>query len=260
MTERPNYRRYVGKNIVVTGAADGLGRALALGFAREGGHLIVTDIAAEGLHETVRLIVDGGGTAEAHVFDVADEAAIKAFADAIGQHHDGIDVLYNNAGIAYGLISDFRKVVELDQADWMRFLAVNTVAPALFSKAFRPLLKARKGNIINQSSMSSTDPTMAYGITKSALNGVTRAFAGPFGADGIRVNAIAPGLIETTASQTQMTQGLRDYVAGTLMIKKRGLPGDIVSLALFLGSEDASFITCEVLSCDGGSNIRQWRY
>lgn len=252
--------RYVGKRVVVTGAADGLGRALALGYAGEGAHVIVTDIAADGLNETIRLIEGAGGTAQAHIFDVTDEAAVQAFAARLGEEFDGIDLLYNNAGLAYGLVSDRSRLDEVTQADWMRFLAVNTVAPAVLAKALRPLLKMRRGNIINQSSMSSSEPMGIYGITKSALNGVTRLLAAIYGADGIRVNAIAPGLMVTPANIAGLGEAFLAQMIDKQMLHRQGTPDDIVKLALFLGSDEASFITCEVVFCDGGSPIRQWRY
>jgi 3-oxoacyl-[acyl-carrier protein] reductase len=252
--------RYRGKVVVITGAAAGLGRAYALGFSSEGAHVVCTDIDETGLLETVRLVVASGGSAEAHAFDVADADAVGRFAAGLGKRHPGVALLLNNAAIAYGLVIDRSALPHLTQEEWLRFLTVNTVAPVTLANALRPLLKAGNGSVINQSSMASSDPNTAYGVTKAALNAMTRMLAVVFAVDGIRVNGLAPGLIETEASRAGLAQEHIANVKRGQLIQRSGLAENVVALALFLGSEDAAFITSEVIYCDGGSSRRHWRY
>jgi len=251
--------RFADKIIVVTGAADGLGRALARGFAAEGGTVIAADINIAGAEETASMIRAAGGSAEAIPVDMGDESSIQALAAAVRARHDAVHVLINNAGIAYGHVSD--AMAGLTQSEWLRYLSVNTVGPTLLADALRPALAAAgHAVVINQSSMSSFAPVKAYGVTKAALNAMTYGLAHAYGEDGIRVLAIAPGLMETPANKTQLTPEVWESVLGMQILRQeRGRPEDIVALALFLASEAARFITCDVISCDGGNAIRGWR-
>ncbi len=243
-----------GKVVAVTGAAGGLGRALALGFAREGAQLILTDIDAAGLKESED-ILRGQGTS--YLLDLAVESEIVTFGQTICSKHPKLDVLVNNAGLAYGEISSgFEK---LNQEKWLRFFAVNSVAPLLLAQALRPSLAAARGVILNQSSMASYTPATAYGVTKLTLNAMTFGMANAFAADGIRVNAIAPGLMETPASQKSLPPGTHERIRSLQLLDLHGTPEDIVSLALFLASDAARFITGEVMSCDGGNRLKGWR-
>jgi 3-oxoacyl-[acyl-carrier protein] reductase len=253
-------RRYEGKTVVVTGAGGGLGRAFALAFAAEGAVLICADMDGPRVADTVAHIAEAGGTAEAHCFDVADPAAVARFAAAVTRKHPAVRLLINNAGIAYGTIIDRACLPDLTQDQWVRFLTVNTVAPVTVATALRPLLKSGGGSVINISSMASTDPLTAYGVTKSALNAMTRMLAGVFAADQIRVNAIAPGLIEAEATRAGLSVDHVAFVKNGQMLRQPGEADDIAALALFLGSDEAAFITSEIIHCDGGSSRRQWRY
>ena len=249
--------RFADRLVLITGAGGGLGRALALGFAREGARLILTDVDESGMRETAALAGKEGATSSTHRVDLAAEREIEAFGAEILRMHPRIDVLYNNAGIAYGEIT--HAFEQLSQEKWLRFLAINTIAPLILARSIRPALAAAKGVILNQSSMASFVPATAYGVTKAALNSITYGMAHFFAADGIRVNAIAPGLMETPANRSALSAETYARVQGTQLLKLHGTPQDIVALALFLASDEARFIDCEIVSCDAGSSIRGWR-
>ena len=134
-------QRFADKTVLVTGAAGGLGRALALGFASEGASLIITDVATDGLEESAALLRETGAACDARPCDLADEAAIQAFAADTLAAQPKIDVLVNNAGIAYGAINQMIDAV--DQADWLRFLSINSLAPLFLAKALRTGLAAQ---------------------------------------------------------------------------------------------------------------------
>jgi len=149
----------------------------------------------------------------------------------------------------------------VSQQQWLHYLAVNTVGPVLLADALRPaLIAAGAGVVINQSSMSSFSPATIYGVTKAALNAVTYGLAHDYGRDGIRVVAIAPGLMETPANNAHLSAELTAWVQDQQILKsKQGTAEDIVNLGLFLASDEARFITCDVISCDAGNGLRGWR-
>jgi 3-oxoacyl-[acyl-carrier protein] reductase len=251
-------RRYEGKTVVVTGAAAGLGRALAIGYAREGGELVLLDIDAKGMEETAGMVRDLGAACSTHMIDLSKEDEINAVGAAICAAHPKVHVLYNNAGIAYGEVNTPIDRVPLDRFQF--FMMVNTFAPLYLARALRPSLAAAKGCVINQSSMASYQPAVVYGVTKAALNQLTWGMARMFGADGIRVNAVAPGLMETENSASGLGADKHAEIRKLQMISEVGSPEDIVQCGLFLGSDDASFITAEIFHCDAGHPYRAWRY
>lgn len=251
-------KRFADKMVVVTGAAGGLGRSLAQGFAAEGARLVLADIDETGLAETERLLTQAGATCSTHRVDLTSEDDIKAFGAEICQRHPSVDVLLNNAGLAYGDIA--HQFETLSQEQWLRFLSINTVSPLLLAQALRPALAAASGVIINQTSMASYMPGTAYGVTKAALNAMTYGMASSFGRDGIRVNGVAPGLMETEANKDQLPAETHERIRGMQMLDAFGTPQHITDLTLFLASEDARFITNEIVSCDAGNRMRSWRY
>lgn len=248
-------QRFAGWQVLITGAAGGLGRAFATAFAAQGAGLILTDLDAAGLDEAAIALRAQGAPCETHALDLAQEPAVLAF----GARFEGqkIDVLINNAGLAYGEVAHgFEK---LGQEKWLRFLAVNAVAPLILAQALRAPLTRARGVILNISSMASYVPGTAYGVTKAALNAMTYGMAGSFGAEGIRVNGIAPGIMQTPASVGSLPPETYARVQGQQMLKAHGLAEDIANLAVFLASEEARFIHGEIVSCDGGNRLRGWR-
>ena len=250
-------RRFAGKTILVTGSAGGLGRAYALSFGREGGHVILADINAEGMEETSVLVEAEGGTAEWHVCDMSKETEIEALGAAVAARHSGLDVLINNAGLHMGEIA--RGFFGLGMDKWQYFYAVNVIGPLLLAEAVRPALKVAQGLIINKSSMASYQPQTAYGITKASLNVFTHAMANQFGADGIRCVAIAPGLMETPAAKEGVEEESWERLKAMQMVRRQGTAEDIANLGMFLASDEGSFINNQVILCDGGNQLRGFR-
>lgn len=249
--------RFAGKTVLVTGGAAGLGRAYALAFAREGAGLILADINEAGLAESRALAEAAGATAEVHRVDMAVEEEIADFGRDVVARRARLDVLINNAGLHLGEI--VRGFFGLGQAKWQHFFAVNAIGPLLLAEAVRPALAAAGGLIINKSSMASYDPVTAYGITKAALNVFTHAMATQFGADGIRVVAIAPGLMDTEAARSGVDEANWERLQSIQMVKRQGTAEDIANLGLFLASEEGSFINNQVILCDGGNQMRGFR-
>lgn len=250
-------QRFQEKTVVITGAAGGMGQAFAHAFAREGASLVLTDIDEKGLEATAASLRGEGAKCPVHRVDLASDAGIAELAGRLLGEQPRIDVLINNAGLAYGEVAT--GFADLSQEKWLRFFAVNTVAPLRLAQALRPSLVAARGNIINITSMASYLPGTAYGVTKAALNAMTFGMASSFGTEGVRVNAIAPGIMETPASRDSLPPETYARVQGQQILKLHGTADDIASLALFLASDDARFITCEIVTCDAGNRLRGWR-
>lgn len=250
-------KRFADKRVLITGAGGGMGQAFAQKFAGEGARLILTDIDEAGLQQVGDGLRAKGVSCSTHRVDLAVESDIQKFAAQICSQHPKLDVLINNAGIAYGEIT--RGFHDLSQEKWLRYLNVNSISPLLLSQALRPALAKGPGVILNITSMASYAPGTAYGVTKATLNAITYGMAGVFGADGIRVNAIAPGIMETPASRSQLPPETYARIQGQQMLKLHGTADDIAALAAFLASDEARFIDCEIVTCDAGNRLRGWR-
>jgi 3-oxoacyl-[acyl-carrier protein] reductase len=250
--------RFTGKTVLVTGGAGGLGLAIAGAFAGEGAAIVLLDRDGARLADAVGALQGKGARASAITADLSVEGDLIAAARTFCESHDRLDVLVNNAGLAYGEVAT--GFFGLGMAKWQNFLTVNTVAPLLLAEHLRSPLAAARGVIVNQSSMASQMPATAYGITKSALNAVTFALANQLAPDGIRCVGIAPGLMETEASMGALgDEAMGRLTAMQLAPARRGLPADIANACLFVASDEGGFINNTVLPVDGGNRMRGYK-
>jgi len=247
--------RLKGKISIVTGSGAGIGRAIATTFAAEGASVVVADVNLGSAEETANLITQAGGTAVAVAVDVADPASVKELVDATLRHFDGAHVLVNNAAIQVN-----KKIEDTTFEEWGRQLAVNIGGVFLCSKYFLPHLRRVHGCIINMSSVNGTfvEPMCAgYCATKAAILGFTKAVAIDHSGEGVRVNAICPGYIDAGLAEgyflAQPDPDAARAQAGTLHAMKRiGKPEEVARVAVFLASEEASFMTGSAVTVDGG--------
>src|SRR3954471_1916865 len=189
---------------VITGAGSGIGRAIAIGYAREGARVVALDVNAASAAETAKLVGDAGGTASSFALDVADRAACAAIAKQIAETIGPVSILVNNAGIARrnGMLGAAEAVIK----DWEDVIAINLTGVFNVTHAFLAPLRAARGRIVNIGSIQSfvhlkTPSSPAYTASKHGVLGFTKALAAELGKDGVRVNAIGPGFIETPLNE-----------------------------------------------------------
>jgi len=250
---------FTGRTAIVTGGAHGFGRAIALAFARTGASVWACDVLEEELGETARLCREAGGACEARVVDVAERPAAGAFVDEVAAADGRIDVLVNNAGGVLGQVG--RPLEEVGPEAWRAIFEVNTDAAFWFAQAVAPRMKeARRGRIVNISSGAGLGVSLtgiqAYASAKAAQIGLTRQLAHELGPWNITVNNIAPGFVRsnpTTERQWRSygEEGQRALVE-RIALKRLGTPEDIAHGVLFFASDEAGWITGQVLSIDGG--------
>jgi 3-oxoacyl-[acyl-carrier protein] reductase len=241
----------------VTGAGSGIGRAIALGYAREGAQVAVLDINSDAASETAQQILNAGGKAHGFTLDVTDREACRVMATKIAGEVGNISILVNNAGInrRNAFTADPAAVVK----DWQDIIAINLNGVFNVTHAFVEQLRATKGRIVNIGSIQSfmhvrTPNSLAYTTSKHGVLGFTRALAAELGKDGVRVNAIGPGLIETPlnasvrANNPELIKIFMDHTP----LGRAGKPEDIVGPAIFLASDLAAYVTGAMLMADGG--------
>jgi 3-oxoacyl-[acyl-carrier protein] reductase len=248
--------RFDDKVAIVTGAAGGIGEAYARALAAEGANVIVADIDADkGTATAADIAAAGGGDAHFVTVDVSDPASTQAMADATIERFGGIDLLVNNAAI-YGTMQ-FDLLITVDWDYYQRFMAVNMNGALLCTRACYPSMTERGGGaIVNQSSTAAWLYSGFYGLAKVGINGLTQQLAHELGARGIRVNAIAPGPTDTEATRNQVGDGMVNQLVKDLAIKRPGTPTDMAGACLFLLSDEASWITGQVVNVDGGQIFR----
>jgi len=242
---------------VVTGAASGIGRAIALGYAREGARVVLLDMNEKAATEAAQEIRSAGGKADSFALNVTRRddcvAVARKIADTIGQ----VSILVNNAGIARrnGMLGAADAVI----SDWEDIIAINLTGVFNVTYAFLEPLRASKGRIVNIGSIQSfvhlrTPSSPAYTASKHGVLGFTKALAAELGKDGVRANAIGPGFIETPlnekvrAAHPELAKVFIDHTP----LGRAGKPEDIVGPAIFLASDLSAYVSGSIVMVDGG--------
>ncbi|MFZ4372688.1 MAG: SDR family oxidoreductase [Mycobacterium sp.] len=240
---------------IITGAGGGIGQAYAEALAREGAAVVVADINTEGAERVAAGIRAEGGTALAVPVDVSDVESTKAMADRTLAEFGGIDYLVNNAAIFGGMKLDFLVTVDWDY--YKKFMSVNMDGALLCTRAvYRKMAKRGGGAIVNQSSTAAWLYANYYGLAKVGINGLTQQLSRELGGQNIRINAIAPGPIDTEANRTTTPQEMVADIVRNIPLSRMGQPEDLVGMCLFLLSDQARWITGQIFNVDGGQIIR----
>ncbi|MFC3078514.1 SDR family NAD(P)-dependent oxidoreductase [Phenylobacterium terrae] len=248
--------RLQGRSTVVTGAASGIGRASAILFAQEGATVVCVD-RAEAVADTVKQITDAGGRAVAMTGDVSDEAFVESFIARAVSDFGGLDACYANAGISSAGQAGF---AELTAEHWMTVLKVNLIGPFLAIKhASKVMIPAGKGSIICTASVAglrSGAGGVPYSASKAGVINLVQTTANEFYGTGVRVNAICPGLIETGMTrgvyEYARAKGTADRIGQLNPLARGGEPSEIAHAALFLASDDSSYVNGQAIVVDGG--------
>ncbi len=252
--------RLAGKVSVITGAGSGIGRAAALLFAREGARVVAADIAPAAAQETARMIRDAGGEVTAVEVDVTRAASVQGMVAAALQATGRLDVLVNNAG--YGFAAT---VEETEEEAWDRLMAVNLKGVYLGCKYTIPVMRRQGGGVIVNTASTvalvGIERRAAYCASKGGVAALTRAMALDHVRDGIRVNCVAPGTIETpyftdVFAKSPDPAALRRELEGRQAMGRMGRPEEVAQAMLYLACEESSFVTGSVLVVDGGWTAR----
>lgn len=250
MTER----RFAGKVALVTGGGSGIGRATAIAFAGEGAAVVVAGRNAENLARTVDLIESEGGIASYVVADVTGSADVERMVRLTAQRHERLDIAFNNAGVLIG-----GPLHEIDEAEWASALAVNVSGVVLSMKHEIAYMREHGGGVIINVS-SNIGPYVrlpglsAYGATKAAVSAVTRAAAVEYIGDGIRINAVSPGMADTTMSLLpgEDETGRAERARSAIPLGRIATLDEVAATVLFLASDESGFAVGHDLVIDGG--------
>jgi NAD(P)-dependent dehydrogenase (short-subunit alcohol dehydrogenase family) len=248
--------KFDGKTAVVTGAGSGIGRYSALALAREGASVVVSDVDTQGGQETVHMIQESNGKAFFALCDVSQSNQVESLIQATVDTYGRLDYAINNAGVSMRPAS----TGELDEAEWDRVIGINLKSVYLCMKYELPHMQEIGGGaIINMSSLAGfrgKAGTLAYTASKHGVIGMTKTAALEYASDGIRINAISPGLTESgmTAGLDQRPD-LADELIGLIPMGRMGLSQNIADAVVWLCADTASFVTGHVLVIDGGQTI-----
>ncbi len=247
--------RLEGKSAVITGAASGIGRASARLFASEGASVLCFDRAAE-VDQTAAMVVEAGGRAIAVRGDAGEESDVKAAVERAVGEFGALDAIYANAGVSGG----YTPIEELTPQAWAEVLRINLIGPFLAIKHASPIMRqAGKGSIICTASVAglrSGAGGIPYSASKAGVISLVQTTANVLYGSGVRVNAICPGLIETGMTRPiyvrARERGSDDKIGQLNPLKRGGEPSEIAHMALFLASDDASYVNGQAIAVDGG--------
>ncbi|MFO7937410.1 MAG: 3-oxoacyl-[acyl-carrier-protein] reductase [Kiritimatiellia bacterium] len=243
-------RSFEGKIAVVTGAARGIGQAVAVDLADRGADLVLCDLQKEWLEESARLIEAKGRKVLTLAVDVGDSDAVNAGIKTVMDEFGRVDILVNNAGITKDTL-----LMRMSDQDWDDVLRVNLKGTFLFSRAVaRPMMKQRSGSIVNIASIIGLIGNAGqanYAASKAGVIALTKSTAKELAARGVRVNSVAPGFISSKMTDA-LSQEVRDQMLANIPMARFGVPEDIAKAVAFLASDEASYVTGQCLSVNGG--------
>ncbi|MGJ5176956.1 SDR family NAD(P)-dependent oxidoreductase [Bradyrhizobium oligotrophicum] len=247
--------RLEGKSVIITGAGSGIGRAAALMFTKEGARLIAVD-RSEGVKETVELVKQQGGIAEAVIADAGSEADVSGFIDRAVATYGRLDVIWANAGISGGLIPIAEQTVE----HWQEILRINLIGPFLAVKHAMPhMIRQQRGAIVCTASVAGLKSGASghpYAASKAGVISLVQTTAYSLSGTGVRINAVCPGLIETGMTKPifdgAKERGTEAKIGQLNPLKRAGQPHEIAAMALFLASDEASYVNGQAFPVDGG--------
>jgi NAD(P)-dependent dehydrogenase (short-subunit alcohol dehydrogenase family) len=247
--------RFDNKVAIVTGAAQGIGESYAQALAGQGAQVVVADLNVEGAERVASEIEKAGGSAIGVSVDVSDPASADAMAKSTVDAFGGIDFLINNAAIYGGM--KLAPLMSVDLEYYQRFMAVNVNGAFFCTRACYPSMIDRGGGaIVNQSSVAAWQATGFYSMSKAAINSLTVNLAAELGPQGVRVNAIAPGFIDTEATRAVTPPKLLETMVRRTPIQRIGQTSDLTGMVLFLLSDEAAFVTGQIIGVDGGTIVR----
>jgi NAD(P)-dependent dehydrogenase (short-subunit alcohol dehydrogenase family) len=247
--------RLAGKSVIITGAGSGIGRAASLLFTKEGARLVAVD-RTDGVKETVELVKQQGGTAEAVLADAGSESDVIAFIDRAIAVHGRLDAIWANAGISGGL----KPIAEQTVEHWQEILRINLIGPFLAVKYAMPhMVSQGSGAIVCTASVAGLKSGASghpYAASKAGVISLVQTTAYSLSGTGVRINAVCPGLIETGMTKPVFDRakerGTEDKIGQLNPLKRAGQPHEIAAMGLFLASDEASYVNGQAFPVDGG--------